>query len=158
MRRWEITMRKFLLRHYAMLGKNIYLILLNFFGQHTLAMILTLFYLSQQKIFIVRFFFLSPARLLIASENKSSDSRRSPYYHILRFIVLFFSQADKPEKYDLALVSRYGILGSTVFPSFLFYWWASVQTVCTEKMKEERTGRVQSHFPPRSVGVPWFRP
>ena len=37
------------------------------------------------------------------------------------FSVLF--QADKPQDYDLALVGRYALLGSTVFPTFLFYWY-----------------------------------
>ena len=32
-------------------------------------------------------------------------------------------QTEKPEPYDLNVVGRYGVLGSTVFPSFLFYWY-----------------------------------
>ncbi len=31
--------------------------------------------------------------------------------------------ADKPEDYDWPLVGRYAVLGSTVFPTFLFYWY-----------------------------------
>ena len=31
-------------------------------------------------------------------------------------------QTEKKEPYDLNVVGRYGVLGSTVFPSFLFYW------------------------------------
>jgi len=31
--------------------------------------------------------------------------------------------AEKPEPLDLNVVARYGALGSTVFPSFLFYWY-----------------------------------
>jgi len=30
---------------------------------------------------------------------------------------------EKEEPYDLNVVGRYGVLGSTVFPSFLFYWY-----------------------------------
>ena len=32
-------------------------------------------------------------------------------------------QAEKPEAYDFATVGRYAVLGSTVFPCFLFYWY-----------------------------------
>jgi len=30
--------------------------------------------------------------------------------------------ADERQEYDLPLVGRYFVLGSTVFPTFLFYW------------------------------------
>jgi len=31
--------------------------------------------------------------------------------------------AEKPEELDLPLVGRYVVLGSTVFPTFLFFWY-----------------------------------
>jgi len=30
---------------------------------------------------------------------------------------------EKKQDYDLAMVGRYGVLGSTVFPTFLYYWY-----------------------------------
>ena len=32
-------------------------------------------------------------------------------------------QPEKKQDYDLAMVGRYGVLGSTVFPTFLYYWY-----------------------------------
>jgi Mpv17-like protein len=32
-------------------------------------------------------------------------------------------QAEEKQDYDLPLVGRYAVLGSTAFPVFLFYWY-----------------------------------
>ena len=32
-------------------------------------------------------------------------------------------QPEKKQDYDLAMVGRYGVLGSTVFPTILYYWY-----------------------------------
>lgn len=34
-----------------------------------------------------------------------------------------FSKPDKPEPYDFALIGRYGVLGTFVFPPLLYGWY-----------------------------------
>ena len=36
---------------------------------------------------------------------------------------------EKKQDYDLALVGRYGVLGSTVFPTILYYWYKIISEI-----------------------------
>ena len=46
--------------------------------------------------------------------NRGNVSDKSMFF--------FFIQAENPEDLDLPLVGRYVVLGSTAFPTFLFFW------------------------------------
>ena len=53
---------------------------------------------------------------------------------------------EKKQDYDLALVGRYGVLGSTVFPTILYYWYK----IISEIMSCEESGIFfinLAHFP-----------
>ena len=36
---------------------------------------------------------------------------------------------EKKQDYDLAMVGRYGVLGSTVFPTILYYWYKIISEI-----------------------------
>ena len=36
---------------------------------------------------------------------------------------------EKKQDYDMALVGRYGVLGSTVFPTILYYWYKIISEI-----------------------------
>ena len=43
---------------------------------------------------------------------------------------------EKKQDYDLAMVGRYGVLGSTVFPTILYYWYKIISEImsCEESV------------------------
>ena len=45
---------------------------------------------------------------------------------------------EKKQDYDLAMVGRYGVLGSTVFPTILYYWYK----IISEIMSCEESGHL----------------
>ncbi len=68
--------------------------------------------------------------------------------HYIRF------KADKKEDYDLGLVARYGALGSTVFPTFLFYWSVSQAT----SLNFYQVSRHNEAKPPNSISQACWQP